>query len=29
VRWWAREGRYFSDASELPPRGASATNLTR
>jgi len=29
VRWWAREGRYFSDASELPPRGASATNLIR
>ena len=29
VRWWAREGRYFSDASELPPRNASATNLTR
>jgi putative flippase GtrA len=29
VRWWAREGRYFGDASELPPRGASATNLTR
>ena len=29
VRWWAREGRYLSDASELPPRGASATNLTR
>lgn len=29
VRWWAREGRYFSDASELPPRSASATNLTR
>ena len=28
VRWWAREGRYFSDANELPPRGASATNLT-
>ena len=28
VRWWAREGRYFSDASELPPRGAKATNLT-
>ena len=29
VRWWAREGRYFGDASELPPRGVSATNLTR
>jgi dolichyl-phosphate beta-glucosyltransferase len=29
VRWWAREGRYLGDASELPPRGASATNLTR
>jgi dolichyl-phosphate beta-glucosyltransferase len=25
VRWWAREGRYFGDADELPPREASAT----
>jgi putative flippase GtrA len=29
VRWWAREGRYFGDASELPPRGASVSNLIR
>lgn len=29
VRWWAREGRYFGDASELPPRGASVTNPIR
>jgi hypothetical protein len=29
VRWWAQEGRYVSDVSELPPRGASATSLIR
>ena len=29
VRWWAREGRYFGDASELPPRGANVSNLIR
>ena len=29
VRWWAREGRYFDDASELPPRGTSVSNLIR
>jgi hypothetical protein len=29
VRWWAREGRYFGDAGELPRRGASVSNLVR
>jgi glycosyltransferase involved in cell wall biosynthesis len=29
VRLWAREGRYFGDASELPPRGATATNVAQ
>jgi dolichyl-phosphate beta-glucosyltransferase len=29
VRWWAREGRYFGDASELPPRGATASNVAQ
>jgi hypothetical protein len=29
VRWWAREGRYFGDASELPPRHTALASPAR